>query len=49
MTHYVIDTSNGLVTHRNVDIDNLNVSEDAEIFDNKEDFEDRLGEIIDTS
>ena len=45
---YVIEKrESGIVTHSNVNVDNLITSDEIEEFEIKKDFEDRLSELID--
>ena len=40
----VIPRGNGLITHKNVDPKEMNIPEEAEIFEDRDAFDDRLSE-----
>ena len=45
MSYIIIQNGEGIVTHANVDKSNITVPDDAEVFDNIEDFDSRLSDL----
>ena len=45
MTYFVvIPRGDGVITHRNVDVESISLPNDAEIYESRESFEDRLSD-----
>lgn len=44
MRFVLISRGDGYVAHTNVDPDSMNLPDEAEIYDNREEFEDRLSD-----
>jgi hypothetical protein len=44
MSFIIIPMGNGIITHRNIDEDDINLSDSAEIYHDKDAFEDRLSD-----
>ena len=49
MSYILIPRGNGVKTHRNVNSENINIPDDAEIYEDKDEFEGRLSDFSDQS
>ena len=45
MTHVVIPIGDGYISHDNVDADSMNLPDDAEFYEDDDEFKDRLSEL----
>ena len=44
MSYVIIPRGDGYISHVNADTDNLNLSDDAEVYDDRDEFESRLSD-----